>query len=165
MPHKNCIDFNQADCGQLETSDCFTLTQYFWADQDTNVIIFLANVPHEKENKGQYYSHGHLVGQAWGEGGPMRYSDWVKLVLPRHLYETSGPYRLTAYTWHFPYCAAIWWAQTLALLPLNFFFFFFCKCHPLTHYWLCSEKDSGFCALLGGSICLKAPSRHVLRPP
>lgn len=90
------------------------------------------------------YSRGRLVGQVRGEEGPMWASDRVKSASPSYLYENRGPYRLTAYTWHFPYDAAIWQAQTLALLPLNFFFF--PASATLTHCWLCSEQDGGFCA-------------------
>lgn len=68
-----------------------------------------------------YYSRGHQVGQVRGDEGPVWGSDWVKSVSPSYLYETRGPYRPTAYTWHFPYDAALWQVQTLALLPLNFF--------------------------------------------
>lgn len=61
MPHKNCIDFNQTDRGQLETSDCFTLTQCFGAKQNTNAITAVVNVPHEQEDQGQHCLH--LLGQ------------------------------------------------------------------------------------------------------
>lgn len=143
MPHKSCIDFNQADCGQLETSDCFTLTRCFGANQNSNVILVVVNVPHEHENQGQHHLHGYLVGRGWGECD----TQWVNFVLPRDLCEISGMYGLAAYTWHFPYCAVVWQTQTLDLLPPQPLLF-----HALTHYWRCSEKDSGVCALLGPSV-------------
>lgn len=125
MPHKNCIDFNQADCGQLETSDGFTLTQYFWVNQSTNAwqmsSSFWQMSPMSRKIKGSII-HRDIWSVRTEQGDPMWYLDWVNFVLLRHLYEISAPERLTAYTWHFPYHAAIWLAQTSALLSLNFFF-------------------------------------------
>lgn len=83
------------------------------------------------------------MGQAWREGDLMRYSEWVKFVLLRHLYEISRPYRLAAYTWHFPFHAAIWRAQT-SLPPPQLLCFFWVP-HTdslLTEQW---ERWWGLC--------------------
>lgn len=102
--------------------------------------MVVANVPREQENQGQHFLH--LVGGGWGECD----AQWVNLVLLRHLCEINGMYRLAACTWHFPSWAVIDMTNTNFRPPPPQPFLFH------AHYWLCSEKGSGVCSLLGSQV-------------
>lgn len=145
MPHKNCIDFNQADRGQLETSDCSTLTQWFGAKQHTNAIVVVVNVPHEQENQGQH---------VWGSG----------LRTVWHSVSNLGAAKT-------PPCSQ-WevWAGSLHLALVTNTNFILPPPQPflfraLTHYWLCSEKDGGFvhCWLHGAEGTISASSKPSIK--